>query len=70
MTKDKTLKNENLVISDYYDSLTDEQKTSFRNQVMAAMEISLATFYYRLRNNGFKGIERQYIINKLIEKQC
>jgi len=60
----------NAPVSDYYDGLNNEQRTEFRDHVMAAMDISMATFYYRLRNSGFKGIERQYIIDELIGKSC
>ncbi len=70
MREADSVKNDDLVISDYYNGLTKEQKIFFRDSIMKAMEISMATFYYRMRTGRFKGIERDYIFNKLINKPC
>lgn len=50
-----------MVISDYYNSLDDTGKKLFRNKVIEALEISLPTFYYKLRKGSWRKIEIQVI---------
>lgn len=70
MSSKEQAQNENLVIYDYYNGLDKEAKNDFRDLVMKRLEISMPTFYNRLRRSEFKSIEREWIINDIINRQC
>ncbi|WP_289697074.1 hypothetical protein [uncultured Duncaniella sp.] len=70
MSSKEQAQNENLVIYDYYNGLDNEAKNDFRDLVMKRLEISMPTFYNRLRRSKFKSIEREWIINDIINRQC
>ncbi len=50
-----------MVISDYYRNLTDEDKSKLRTMVISEIGFSLPTFYYKIRNESFKPLERRAI---------
>lgn len=70
MSSKEQAQNENLVIYDYYNGLDNEAKNDFRDLVMKRLEISMPTFCNRLRRSEFKSIEREWIINDIINRQC
>lgn len=59
-------KEENLnkmAFRDYYDTLSDDVKETVRNRILGESGMSYTTFYYKLRNNTFKPLERKLIDN-------
>ncbi len=59
--------NEKLVIFDYFRELPEYKKVRFRERVKAELEISQTVFYSRLRNDGWKKIERAAVV-KIIKE--
>lgn len=59
-------KEENLnkmAFRDYYDTLSDDVKETVRNRILGESGMSYTTFYYKLRNNTFKPLEKKLIDN-------
>nr|DAM35948.1 MAG TPA: Transcriptional regulator FleQ factor, AAA+, ATPase, c-di-GMP [Caudoviricetes sp.] len=59
-------KEENLnkmAFRDYYDTLSDDAKEAVRSRILEESGMSYTTFYYKLRNNTFKPLERKLIDN-------
>lgn len=59
-------KEENLnkmAFRDYYDTLSDDVKEAVRSRILGESGMSYTTFYYKLRNNTFKPLERKLIDN-------
>lgn len=54
-----------MVFKDYYDSLSDADKETVRNQILSESGMSYTTFYYKLRNDSFKPLEVR-LIRKII----
>lgn len=63
MKKKQNLKE--MVFRDYYNTLTDKQKTELREKVISQSGMSYTTFYYKLRCNAFKPLEMN-LINDII----
>lgn len=56
-----------MVIIDYYNSLTKDQKKIFRDKVLEETGISLPSFYYKVRNDVWRKSE-QTIVDKIINE--
>lgn len=54
-----------MVFKDYYDTLSDADKETVRNQILSESGMSYTTFYYKLRKNSFKPLEVR-LIRKII----
>lgn len=54
-----------MVFRDYYGALTEKEKEEVRTQILAKSGMSYTTFYYKLRNDAFKPLERVLIENIL-----
>ena len=52
-----------MAFKDYYDTLSDDAKETVRNRILGESGMSYTTFYYKLRNNTFKPLERKLIDN-------
>ena len=52
-----------MVISDYYENLSEKGKVNFRNEVVKRLGIGLATFYYKLRKGSWRCGEIEIIEN-------
>lgn len=50
-----------MVFTDYYNTLSDEDKETVRNEVLSQSGMAYTTFYYKLRNNSFKPLELKLI---------
>ncbi len=55
------------MLKKFYETLSDADKKSFVKSVIDTTEWSLATFYYKLRNNNLSRLE-QAAISKIIEQ--
>lgn len=55
------------MLKKFYETLSDADKKSFVKHVIDTTEWSLATFYYKLRNNNLSRLE-QAAISKIIEQ--
>lgn len=52
---------EKIVFSDYYQSLPEKAKIKLRNDFCSTFELSIPTWYNRLKCNNFKTIEFKWI---------
>ena len=52
-----------MAFRDYYDTLSDDAKEAVRNRILGERGMSYTTFYYNLRNNTYKPLERKLIDN-------
>ncbi len=50
-----------MVFTDYYNTLSDEDKETVRNEVLSQSGMAYTTFYYKLRNNSFRPLELKLI---------
>lgn len=51
-------KGEKMVFKDYYERLTLDDRLKLRDVFLKKSEMSLITFYQKLRTNNFKKLER------------
>ncbi len=57
-----------MVISDYYNSLDRKSKGRFKRFVCSIIEIGDSTFNQKMKNNSFKMVEAEAIINYIKSK--
>nr|DAY94244.1 MAG TPA: hypothetical protein [Caudoviricetes sp.] len=50
-----------IVLSEYYEGLSNSDKKEFRENVMKQTDMSQATFYYKMRNGNWKTLEKKQI---------
>lgn len=55
-----------MAISDYYNSLDEEDRKEFRLRVMIETGFSYSTFYYKMRNGNWTKAEVT-VINSIID---
>lgn len=59
-----------MVFTDYYNTLSDEDKEAVRNEVLSQSGMAYTTFYYKLRNNSFKLLELKLIDRIISDVMC
>lgn len=52
-----------MVFKDHYNSLSETDKTTFRDELLKVSGMSYVTFYHKLRNMTFKPLEQAFIAN-------
>lgn len=57
-----------MVISDHYNKLDKKDRIAFRDQFCKNADISIITFYKKLRADRFSPIERDYIGRVLLSE--
>ena len=57
---------EEMVIKNYYDRLTTEERTDFIYNVCKLCDMSIPTFYKKLRTGTFKKSEEKLVADNLI----
>ncbi len=50
-----------MVFTDYYNTLSDDDKETVRKEVLSQSGMAYTTFYYKLRHNSFKPLEIKLI---------
>lgn len=55
-----------MVIKNYYDGLTTEERTDFIYNVCKLCDMSIPTFYKKLRTGTFKKSEEKLVADNLI----
>ena len=55
-----------MVISDQYNKLDKKERIAFRDQFCQKAEISIITFYKKMKADRFSPIEREYIYSVLL----
>ena len=59
-------KNRKIVISEYYNLLSDHKKKSFRDTFLEKTGLTVPSFYYKIRHSAFKKMETN-ILAELID---
>lgn len=52
-----------MAFKDYYNSLSEEDKTILRERILSESGMAYTTFYYKLRFESWKPLERTLINN-------
>ncbi len=58
-----------MIIIDYYKNLSENEKVTFRNEVINLTGWAYSTFYNKFRTKKFKEIETKAIVNLIKQKE-